>query len=55
MTFCCKTGLTGIDENSQREDLEIRTTAYDTLNHNIRMLNESMGTCIPSMTSRDPT
>ncbi|KAH6614075.1 hypothetical protein C7974DRAFT_368165 [Boeremia exigua] len=37
-----------------RDHLEIRTTAYDTLNHNIRMLNESMGTCIPSMTSRDP-
>ncbi|KAF9694511.1 hypothetical protein EKO04_007425 [Ascochyta lentis] len=37
-----------------REELEIRTTAYDTFNHNIRMLNESMGICIPSMTSRDP-
>ncbi|KAJ4990314.1 hypothetical protein SVAN01_04196 [Stagonosporopsis vannaccii] len=37
-----------------REDLEIRTTAYDAFNHNIRMLNESMGICIPSMTTRDP-
>ncbi|KAJ4353018.1 hypothetical protein N0V95_003736 [Ascochyta clinopodiicola] len=37
-----------------REELEIRTTAYDTFNHNIRMLNESMEICIPSMTSRDP-
>jgi hypothetical protein len=45
----------GADEDSQREDLEIRTTAYDAFNHNIRMLNESMGMCIPSMTSRDPT
>lgn len=52
---CCKINLTVADENSQREDLEIRTTAYDAFNHNIRMLNESMGTCIPSMTSRDPT
>ncbi|KAF1928049.1 DUF1763-domain-containing protein [Didymella exigua CBS 183.55] len=42
-------------KSRQREDLEIRTTAYDAFNHNIRMLNESMGTCIPSMTSRDPT
>ncbi|KAF2631092.1 DUF1763-domain-containing protein [Macroventuria anomochaeta] len=37
-----------------REELEIRTTAYDTFNHNIRMLNENMGICIPFMTSRDP-
>ncbi|OAL54328.1 DUF1763-domain-containing protein [Pyrenochaeta sp. DS3sAY3a] len=36
------------------EDLEIRTTVYDTFNHNIRMLNESMGLCLPSMTVRDP-
>ncbi|KAJ4379725.1 hypothetical protein N0V86_004907 [Didymella sp. IMI 355093] len=42
-------------KSRQREDLEIRTTAYDAFNHNIRMLNESMGMCIPSMTSRDPT
>ena len=46
--------LTSTDESSAREELEIRTTAYDTFNHNIRMLNESMGICIPSMTSRDP-
>ncbi|KAH7398291.1 hypothetical protein BKA66DRAFT_508663 [Pyrenochaeta sp. MPI-SDFR-AT-0127] len=37
-----------------REELEIKTTAYDTFNHNIRMLNESMGLCLPSMTVRDP-
>ncbi|KAL6710226.1 hypothetical protein ACN47E_009172 [Coniothyrium glycines] len=36
------------------EELEIKTTAYDTFNHNIRMLNESMGMCIPAMTVRDP-
>ncbi|KAF3044083.1 hypothetical protein E8E12_009178 [Didymella heteroderae] len=41
-------------KSRQREDLEIRTTAYDPFNHNIRMLNESMGMCVPSMTSRDP-
>jgi len=40
---------------STREELEIKTTAYDTLNHNIRMLNESMGLCLPSTTVRDPT
>ncbi|KAJ4368203.1 hypothetical protein N0V83_006559 [Neocucurbitaria cava] len=37
-----------------QDELEIRTTAYDTFNHNIRMLNESMDLCIPSMTVRDP-
>ncbi|EAT83929.1 hypothetical protein HBI56_061060 [Parastagonospora nodorum] len=37
-----------------REELEIKTTAYDTFNHNIRMLNESMGLCLPAMTVRDP-
>ncbi|KAH7088868.1 hypothetical protein FB567DRAFT_522512 [Paraphoma chrysanthemicola] len=37
-----------------REEVEIKTTAYDTFNHNIRMLNESMGLCLPSMTVRDP-
>jgi hypothetical protein len=37
-----------------RDELEIKTTAYDTLNHNIRMLNESMELCIPAMTTRDP-
>ncbi|KAH8728830.1 hypothetical protein GQ44DRAFT_737521 [Phaeosphaeriaceae sp. PMI808] len=36
------------------EELEIKTTAYDAFNHNIRMLNESMGLCLPSMTLRDP-
>ena len=55
MVYFCNTQLTRTDKSSQREDLEIRTTAYDAFNHNIRMLNESMGTCIPSMTSRDPT
>jgi hypothetical protein len=35
------------------EEQEIRATAYDSLNHNIRMLNESMGTCIPADTVRD--
>jgi len=39
---------------STREELEIKTTAYDTFNHNIRMLNESMGLCLPAMTVRDP-
>ena len=38
-----------------RDELEIKTTAYDTFNHNIRMLNESMGLCIPAMTVRDPS
>ncbi|OSS44908.1 hypothetical protein B5807_09185 [Epicoccum nigrum] len=37
------------------EQLEIRTTAFDSFNHNIRMLNESMGTCIPCMTLRYPS
>ncbi|KAH9882007.1 hypothetical protein J1614_001178 [Plenodomus biglobosus] len=36
------------------EEVEIKVTAYDTLNHNIRMLNESMRLCLPSMTVRDP-
>ncbi|KAF2739061.1 DUF1763-domain-containing protein [Polyplosphaeria fusca] len=31
---------------------EINVTVYDTLNHNIRMLNESMDICLPAMTSR---
>jgi hypothetical protein len=39
---------------STREELEMKTTAYDTFNHNIRMLNESMDLCIPAMTVRDP-
>lgn len=37
-----------------REELEIKTTTYDTFNHNIRMLNESMGMCLPAVTVRDP-
>lgn len=41
--------------NSPRNELEIKTTAYDTFNHNIRMLNESMEMCLPAMTVRDPT
>jgi hypothetical protein len=40
--------------DSTREELEIKTTAYDTFNYNIRMLNESMGMCLPAMTVRDP-
>ncbi|KAH7116062.1 hypothetical protein B0J11DRAFT_116506 [Dendryphion nanum] len=36
------------------DDLEIKATAYDTFNHNIRMLNESMGMCLPVMTTRTP-
>lgn len=36
------------------EDVEVKVTTYDTFNHNIRMLNESMGMCIPAMTVRDP-
>jgi hypothetical protein len=38
-----------------RDELEVKTTAYDTFNHNIRMLNESMGLCLPAMTVRDPS
>lgn len=37
------------------EELEIKVTAYDTFNHNIRMLNESMQMCLPAMTTRDPS
>jgi hypothetical protein len=36
------------------EEVKIRTTAYDALNHNIEMLNESMDLCLPARTSRDP-
>ncbi|KAF2019964.1 DUF1763-domain-containing protein [Aaosphaeria arxii CBS 175.79] len=36
------------------EGTEIKTTAYDTFNHSIMMLNESMGMCLPHMTTRDP-
>jgi len=50
----CNDAITGTDKSSSREELEIRTTAYDTFNHNVRMLNESMGICIPSVTTRDP-
>jgi hypothetical protein len=39
---------------STREEAEIKVTAYDAFNHNIRMLNESMSLCLPSMTVRDP-
>ncbi|KAF2873411.1 hypothetical protein BDV95DRAFT_604918 [Massariosphaeria phaeospora] len=41
-------------KNLTEEVVEIRTTAYDTFNYNIRMLNESMGMCLPAMTVRDP-
>ncbi|EUC50647.1 hypothetical protein COCMIDRAFT_81505 [Bipolaris oryzae ATCC 44560] len=36
------------------DELEIKTTAYDVFNHNICMLNESMGLCLPAMNLRDP-
>lgn len=39
---------------STRDETEIKVTAYDTFNHNIRMLNEAMGLCLPSITTRDP-
>ncbi|KAG9194615.1 hypothetical protein G6011_04650 [Alternaria panax] len=41
-------------KNVTGDEIEIKTTAYDTFNHNIRMLNESMGLCLPAMTVRDP-
>jgi hypothetical protein len=47
---CCST-----DNYSTREELEMKTTAYDTFNHNIHMLNESMDMCFPAMTVRDPS
>lgn len=37
------------------QEVETSTTAYDALNHNIRMLNESMAMCLPAMTVRDPS
>ncbi|KAL1798742.1 hypothetical protein ACET3X_002779 [Alternaria dauci] len=43
-----------IPRNLTRDEVEIKTTAYDTFNHNIRMLNESMGLCLPATTVRDP-
>lgn len=39
---------------SKLQELEISTMAYDALNHNIRMLNESMGLCLPTTTVRAP-
>ncbi|KAF2188198.1 DUF1763-domain-containing protein [Zopfia rhizophila CBS 207.26] len=36
-------------------EVEIKVTAFDTFNHNIHMLNESMGMCLPAMTLRAPT
>ncbi|KAH6862147.1 hypothetical protein AA0117_g6520 [Alternaria alternata] len=47
--------LKHIPKNLTRDEIEIKTTAYDTFNHNIRMLNESMGLCLPAMTVRDPS
>ncbi|ORY16750.1 hypothetical protein BCR34DRAFT_622221 [Clohesyomyces aquaticus] len=35
-------------------EVELRVTAYDTLNYNIMMLNETMGMCLPAKTLRDP-
>ncbi|KAF2473902.1 DUF1763-domain-containing protein [Lindgomyces ingoldianus] len=35
-------------------EVEIKTTAYDTFNYNIQMLNETMGMCLPAMIVRDP-
>jgi hypothetical protein len=46
--------LPSLTVSSTPEELEMRTTAYDTFNHNIRMLNESMAMCLPVMTTRDP-
>lgn len=40
---------------SKQAEAEVLTTAYDPLNHNIRMLNESMGMCLPAKTVRDPS
>ncbi|KAF2451579.1 DUF1763-domain-containing protein [Karstenula rhodostoma CBS 690.94] len=37
-----------------REEMRMKTTAFDAFNHNIDMLNESMDICIPAMTVRDP-
>lgn len=37
-----------------QDEVQIKTTTFDSLNHNIRMLNESMGMCMPAMTVRDP-
>ncbi|PSN62195.1 DUF1763-domain-containing protein [Corynespora cassiicola Philippines] len=39
---------------STRDELETSTTAYDTFNHTLRMLNESMDMCLPTLTSRNP-
>jgi hypothetical protein len=36
-------------------ELETRTTAYDTFDHNIKMLNESMEICIPTVTIWNPS
>lgn len=40
---------------SKQQEAEALITAYDPFNHNIRMLNESMGLCLPVMTVRDPS
>jgi hypothetical protein len=32
----------------------LKVTAFDLFNHNIDMLNETMGLCIPAMTVREP-
>ncbi|KAF2275552.1 DUF1763-domain-containing protein [Westerdykella ornata] len=37
------------------QEAEINITAYDTFNHQIRMLNESMGMCLPAMIIRGRT
>ncbi|XTI83344.1 hypothetical protein V2W45_1226821 [Cenococcum geophilum] len=31
----------------ETDEIHIRATAYDVYNHTVRMLNESMGTCLP--------
>ncbi|KAF2708925.1 DUF1763-domain-containing protein [Pleomassaria siparia CBS 279.74] len=41
-------------QNYSRDEIEIKVTTFDTLNHNIHMLNETMGMCLPAMTVRDP-
>jgi hypothetical protein len=43
-----------LTDDSSDHEAKIRTTAYDAFNYNIEMLNESMGLCLPAMTTRDP-
>jgi hypothetical protein len=43
-----------LTDDSSHDEVKIRTTAYDAFNYNTEMLNESMGLCLPAMTTRDP-